>query len=75
MKLFRLRTVADLTRNYIISSSKLKVAHWSIHLLLLLLCKIWQTNKTYPVTLKDLNVGQFNGNLWFTCSDVLPLTK
>lgn len=32
-------------------------------------------NKTCPVTLKDLNVGQFNGNLWFTCSDVLPLTK
>ncbi|MCY7100013.1 FtsK/SpoIIIE domain-containing protein [Streptococcus oralis] len=28
--MFKLRTVADLTRNYIISSSKLKVAHWSI---------------------------------------------
>ena len=33
------------------------------------------TNKTCPVTLKDLNVGQFNGNLWFACSDVLPVTK
>lgn len=32
-------------------------------------------NKTCPVTLKDLNVGQFNGNLWFACSDVLPVTK
>ena len=32
-------------------------------------------NKTCPVILKDLNVGQYNGNLWFSCSDVLPLTK
>ncbi|HEV3338485.1 TPA: hypothetical protein VYQ81_001908, partial [Streptococcus pneumoniae] len=23
-------------------------------------------NKTCPVSLKDLNVGQYNGNLWFT---------
>lgn len=33
------------------------------------------SNKTCPVVLKDLNVGQFNGNLWFACSDVLPVTK
>lgn len=32
-------------------------------------------NKTKEVILKDLNVGQFNGNLWFTCSDILPATK
>ncbi|MBW7551361.1 hypothetical protein J5E70_00325 [Streptococcus pneumoniae] len=32
-------------------------------------------NKTCPVSLKDLNVGQFNENLWFACSDVLPVTK
>lgn len=32
-------------------------------------------NKTIPVILKDLNVGQFNGNLWFSCSDVLPMIK
>ena len=32
-------------------------------------------NKTCPVKLKDLNVGQYNGNLWFSCSDVLPVTK
>lgn len=32
-------------------------------------------NKTCPVVLKDLNVGQFNGNLWFACSDILPVTK
>lgn len=32
-------------------------------------------NKTCPVALKDLNIGQFNGNLWFACSDVLPVTK
>ena len=32
-------------------------------------------NKTCPVVLKDLNVGQFNGNLWFSCADVLPISK
>ena len=32
-------------------------------------------NKTCPVILKDLNVGQFNGNLWFFCSDILPIAK
>lgn len=36
--MFKLRTVADLTRNYIISSSKLKVAHWSI--LVLSICTL-----------------------------------
>lgn len=30
-------------------------------------------NKTMPVILKDLVVGQYNGTLWFSCSDVLPL--
>lgn len=30
MKLFRLRTVADLKRNYILSSSRLKVTTWLI---------------------------------------------
>ncbi|WP_242311098.1 hypothetical protein [Bacillus cereus group sp. BfR-BA-01331] len=34
-----------------------------------------KNNKTTPVILKDLNVGQFNGNLWFSCSDVLPINK
>lgn len=34
-----------------------------------------KNNKTIPVILKDLNVGQFNGNLWFSCTDVLPLNK
>lgn len=32
-------------------------------------------NKTCPVTLKGLTVGQFNGNLWFACSDVIPVIK
>lgn len=32
-------------------------------------------NKTCPVVLKDLNVGQFNGNLWFACTDVIPASK
>ncbi|WP_257821615.1 hypothetical protein [Salipaludibacillus agaradhaerens] len=31
-----------------------------------------ENNKSTPVILKDLNVGQFNGNIWFSCSDVLP---
>lgn len=34
-----------------------------------------KNNKTTPVLLQDLNVGQFNGNLWFSCSDVLPANK
>ncbi|WP_242225790.1 hypothetical protein [Bacillus cereus group sp. BfR-BA-01358] len=34
-----------------------------------------KNNKTTPVVLKDLNVGQFNSNLWFSCTDVLPVTK
>lgn len=29
-----------------------------------------EKNKTCPVKLVDLNVGQFNGNLWFSCADV-----
>ena len=33
------------------------------------------SNKTCPVILKDLNVGQYNGNLWFSCTDVLPVSK
>ena len=32
-------------------------------------------NKTCPVTLKDLTIGQYNGTLWFSCRDVLPVTK
>lgn len=34
-----------------------------------------KNNKTREVILRDLNVGQFNGNLWFTCSDILPIAK
>lgn len=34
-----------------------------------------KNNKTTPVVLKDLQIGQFNGNLWFSCTDVLPRTK
>lgn len=34
-----------------------------------------KNNKTTPVLLQDLNVGQFNGNLWFSCADVLPTNK
>lgn len=31
-------------------------------------------NKTMPIILQDLNVGQFDGKLWYTCTDVLPIT-
>ena len=34
-----------------------------------------KNNKTIPVVLKDLQIGQFNGNLWFSCTDVLSKTK
>ncbi|MEB8073973.1 hypothetical protein [Mammaliicoccus sciuri] len=34
-----------------------------------------KSNKTIPVVLKDLQIGQFNGNLWFSCTDVLSKTK
>ncbi|RYD11407.1 hypothetical protein [Staphylococcus equorum] len=34
-----------------------------------------KNNKTIPVVLKDLQIGQFNGNLWFSCNDVLSKTK
>lgn len=32
-----------------------------------------KNNKTTPVVLQDLTIGQFNGNLWFSCTDVLPV--
>ncbi len=31
--------------------------------------------KTTPVELVNLNMGQFNGNLWFICTDVKPVKK
>ncbi|WP_056974688.1 hypothetical protein [Holzapfeliella floricola] len=34
-----------------------------------------QNKKIMPVVLENLNVGQFNGNLWYNCSDVLPANK
>ena len=34
-----------------------------------------KNNKTTLVVLKDLQIGQFNGNLWFSCTDILPRTK
>ncbi|MCW6665520.1 hypothetical protein NHG34_05145 [Aerococcaceae bacterium NML190938] len=32
-------------------------------------------NKTKDVILKDLTVGQYNGNLWFSASDILPVKQ
>lgn len=29
-------------------------------------------NKTMPVTLQGLTVGQYNGALWFSCTDIIP---
>ena len=33
------------------------------------------SKKNCPVILQDLAVGQYNGNLWFSCTDVLPVSK
>ena len=33
------------------------------------------SKKTCPVVLSNLNIGQFNGNLWFSCSDVISAEK
>jgi hypothetical protein len=33
------------------------------------------SKNTCPVILNNLNIGQFNGNLWFSCSDVVLATK
>ncbi|MFB8530706.1 hypothetical protein [Enterococcus casseliflavus] len=32
-----------------------------------------KNNKTTPITLENIQVGQYNGTLWFNCTDVLPL--
>ena len=35
-----------------------------------------KVNNVAPsLSVQDLNVGQFNGNLWFSCADVLPANK
>lgn len=34
-----------------------------------------EANNTTPVTLKDFNMGQFNGALWFNASDILPVSN
>lgn len=31
--------------------------------------------KTCSIKLSNLTVGQFNGNLWFSCNDVVPISK
>lgn len=32
-------------------------------------------NKVRPIQLENLNVGQFNGALWFNATDVLPVKQ
>lgn len=34
-----------------------------------------KNNKTTPIILKNIQVGQYNGTLWFNCTDVLPANK
>ena len=34
-----------------------------------------KANKTMPVILENIQVGQYNGALWFNCTNVLPVTK
>jgi|GEM_PF-538651 len=34
-----------------------------------------ENNKTMLIEIKDLTMGQFNGNLWFSCSDIVPVKK
>lgn len=34
-----------------------------------------KNNKATPIILKNLVIGQFNGNLWFSCEDILPASK
>lgn len=31
--------------------------------------------KATPVQIKNLQVGQFNGTLWFNCEDILPISS
>lgn len=74
--MFKLRQSADLTKTYIITSSNMEMIQVKVNTLSPTASVQEMTNnKTCPVSLKDLNVGQFNGNLWFACSDVLPVTK
>ncbi len=34
-----------------------------------------KNNKTMPVVLENIQVGQYNGALWFNCTNVLPVSK
>lgn len=34
-----------------------------------------KNNKTTPIILENIQVGQYNGTLWFNCTDVLPANK
>ncbi|MBP2100729.1 hypothetical protein [Enterococcus rivorum] len=34
-----------------------------------------KNNKTTPIILENIQVGQYNGILWFNCTDVLPVSK
>lgn len=34
-----------------------------------------KNSKTTPIILENIQVGQYNGALWFNCTDVLPVAK
>lgn len=34
-----------------------------------------KTSKTMPIILENIQVGQYNGTLWFNCTNVLPVSK
>lgn len=34
--------------------------------------EVLKNNKTTPIIIKDMQMGQYNGNLWFSSSDILP---
>lgn len=34
-----------------------------------------KTSKTMPIILENIRVGQYNGTLWFNCTNVLPASK
>lgn len=34
-----------------------------------------KASKTMPIILENIQVGQYNGTLWFNCTNVLPVSK
>lgn len=64
-------SIQDETSDFFMEMITVKVNNLAPTLVL----KALENNKTTPVILKDLNVGQFREQLWFSCSDILPVAK